>query len=233
MKLYKIILYVFLFLFIYTQVLFSDDILQKKNLTTDALPKAAKVIMEKIEKRYSQTGFSADFNQISTLKALDITDTASGTMLVKRPGMMRWEYEKPEKQIIVSDADKVWIYRPEDNQMLTGNAPDFFKEGRGAGFLSDMKILRKKFTINLINNESDDFYILKLLPNDKIFDIAIIFLKVLKSNFNIVCITTYNLYDDETKIDFSAIKFMEKIDDSMFELIMPEGIDLLQIDGTT
>jgi len=185
--------------------------------------------MENIEKKYSQAGFSADFNQVSTLKALDITDTASGTMIVKRPGMMRWEYEKPEKQIIISDGDKLWIYRPEDNQVLTGRAPEFFKEGKGAGFLSDMKILRKKFNISLVKNESDSFYMLKLLPNKKMFDISSIFIKVLKRNFNIVRIITYNSYEDETKIDLVDIKFKEKIDDSIFNFIIPEGIDVLQI----
>ena len=185
--------------------------------------------MENIEKQYSQAGFSAGFNQVSTLKALDITDTASGKMIVKRPGMMRWEYEKPEKQIIISDGDRLWIYRPEDNQVLTGSAPEFFKEGKGAGFLSDMKILRKKFNITLMKGESDSFYMLKLLPNEKMLDILSIFIKVSKSNFNIVQIITYNSYEDETKIDLFDIKFKDKIDDSSFNFIIPDGVDILQI----
>ncbi|HBN26039.1 MAG TPA: outer membrane lipoprotein carrier protein LolA [Desulfobacteraceae bacterium] len=225
----KIIILLCLFPFLNIPPLFCDNLFPKQNPQTANISKTVEVIMENIEKKYSQAGFSADFNQVSTLKALDITDTASGTMIVKRPGMMRWEYEKPEKQIIISDGDKLWIYRPEDNQVLTGRAPEFFKEGKGAGFLSDMKILRKKFNISLVKNESDSFYMLKLLPNKKMFDISSIFIKVLKRNFNIVRIITYNSYEDETKIDLVDIKFKEKIDDSIFNFIIPEGIDVLQI----
>ena len=32
---------------------------------------------------------------------MDITDTASGKAFFKRPGMMRWEYEEPDRQVIV------------------------------------------------------------------------------------------------------------------------------------
>jgi len=26
--------------------------------------------------------------------------------------MMRWEYEKPERQVIITDGKKLWIFRP-------------------------------------------------------------------------------------------------------------------------
>ena len=225
----KISILLCLFSFLNTPPLFSDNLFPKQTPQTANMLKSVDVIMESIEKKYSQDGFSAGFNQISTLKALDITDTASGRMIVKCPGMMKWEYEKPEKQIIISNGDRLWVYRPEDNQVLTGRAPEFFKEGKGAGFLSDMKILRKKFNITLMKSESDSFYMLKLLPNKKMLDILSIFIKVLKSNFSIVQIITHNLYEDETKIDLFDIKFKDKIDASIFNFIIPEGVDILQI----
>ena len=74
---------------------------------------------------------------------------ASGKVYIKYPGMMRWEYEKPDRQIIITDADKLWIYRPEDNQVMTGKAPTFFRDGKGASFLSDIRLIRQKFDISL------------------------------------------------------------------------------------
>ena len=169
-------------------------------------------IMDRVEKTYSQTGFSADFTQTSTLKALEITDTASGTILVKRPGMMRWEYNQPEKQLIITDGNMLWIYRPEDKQVITGNAPDFFKNGKGAGFLSDMKILKKKFSITLENMDGKDDYILKLFPNENMMDISYIYLSISKKTFLIQQIISYNSFEDETKIILHHVKFQNKID---------------------
>ena len=50
-------------------------------------------IINQIEKRYAGSGFSARFQQESTLQAMEITDYAAGNLLVKHPGKMRWEYE--------------------------------------------------------------------------------------------------------------------------------------------
>ncbi|MCP4369790.1 MAG: outer membrane lipoprotein carrier protein LolA, partial [Deltaproteobacteria bacterium] len=70
-------------------------------------------IMDKVEKRYDVVDFSSYFVQESTLKAMDITDVASGSIFVKRPGMMRWEYDKPDKQTIITDGKKLWVYKPD------------------------------------------------------------------------------------------------------------------------
>ncbi|MGD9228162.1 MAG: outer membrane lipoprotein carrier protein LolA, partial [Desulfobacterales bacterium] len=85
---------------------------ESSNLTVDH-------ILDRVENKYADSKFSADFIQKSTIKAMEITDLATGKVYIKYPGMMRWEYEKPERQIIITDADKLWIYRPEDNQVMT------------------------------------------------------------------------------------------------------------------
>ena len=68
-------------------------------------------ILDRMEAQYTDKSFKAEFAQESTLKAMDISDFASGKMYVRYPGMMRWEYEKPEVQVIITDAKKLWIYR--------------------------------------------------------------------------------------------------------------------------
>ena len=51
-------------------------------------------ILEQVENKYANSKFSANFIQKSTIKAMDITDMATGKVYIKYPGMMRWEYEK-------------------------------------------------------------------------------------------------------------------------------------------
>jgi len=80
-------------------------------------------ILDRLEEHYTGNNFKAEFIQESTVKAMAITDFASGKIFVRYPGKMRWEYEKPERQIIITDGFKLWIYRPADNQVMTGSAP--------------------------------------------------------------------------------------------------------------
>ena len=190
-------------------------------------------ILEQVESKYANSKFSADFIQKSNIKAMDITDTANGRVYIKYPGMMRWEYEKPDRQIIITDADKLWIYRPADNQVMTGKAPTFFRDGKGASFLSNIRLIRQKFDISLEQGppeERDLFYHLKLIPREKTLDISEIQLLVSRQTFNVLQVITLNFYGDETRIDLLNFAFENNLDDSLFSLEIPKGVDVLQID---
>ena len=187
-------------------------------------------ILEHVERRYATSGFSTRFFQTLTLKAMDITDKASGKAFFKRPGMMRWEYEEPDRQVIVTDSDVLWIYRPEDNQVMTGKSPSFFSGGKGASFLSDMNMIRKKFDITLQKKVDPGHYMLKLVPKEKTLDVTAIYIFISPETFNIVQITTYNSYGDETAIKLEDIQFTSALDDAMFRFQIPEGVEVLQLD---
>ena len=187
-------------------------------------------ILNRVEKRYSGGGFTADFLQESTIKAMKITDFARGKVFVKYPGQMRWEYQEPEPQIIITDGIKLWIYRPEDNQVMTGGAPSFFRDGKGASFLSDVKIIREKFNIAMDTTAEELYYRFTLFPREKTLDITEIRMAVDKKNFTIVRIVTINQYDDATHIELLNHRFDAKLDNSLFSFTVPEGVDELKID---
>lgn len=187
-------------------------------------------IFEGIEKRYATAGFSARFEQLSTLKAMEITDTASGTIVVKRPAMMRWVYEVPEKQEIVSDGNRLWIYRPQDNQVMVGKAPNFFGGGRGAGFLSDLTSLREQFDIFRETDTPAGDYRLKLIPHRQNQNITTIHLIIVKETYHVAEIITYNIYNDETRIKLIDIFFSDDIDDAQFIFTIPAGVDIVPLD---
>lgn len=42
---------------------------------------------------------------------------SAGIFVLQRPGKFRWSYEKPYKQLLVSDGNKLWSYDPDLNQV--------------------------------------------------------------------------------------------------------------------
>ena len=187
-------------------------------------------ILKRLESRYSAPGFSARFFQTSTLKAMDITETASGAMVVKRPGMMRWVYEKPDKQVIVTDGKQLWIHRPADNQVTIGSAPSFFGDGKGASFLSNIQSLRKTFNVTLEKMNASQDYVLKLVPMDKSYDLSSVILVVSGDTFDIGEVITYNSYGDETRIELSNIQMENNLDDAQFTFKIPHGAEVVKMD---
>jgi len=45
-----------------------------------------------------------------------IERTESGTLWLKKPGKMRWEYRSPKEKLFVSDGKDAWFYVPDDRQ---------------------------------------------------------------------------------------------------------------------
>jgi len=206
---------------------------QEVKAASEANNLSVEQVLDQVEKRYTHSKFSADFIQKSTIRAMDITDQATGKVYIKYPGMMRWEYEKPDRQIIITDAAQLWVYRPADNQVMTGKAPTFFRDGKGASFLSDIRLIRQKFDISLEpgpSAEGELFYHLKLIPREKTLDISEIRLVVSRQTYNVLQVVTLNFYGDETRIDLINFAFGGNIDDSLFSFDIPQGVDVIQID---
>lgn len=187
-------------------------------------------ILDGIERRYAGQGFSAKFFQESFLKAMQISDTAEGHLTVKRPGKMRWEYVLPDKQTIITDGTSLWIYRPEDKQVMVGRAPEFFKDGKGAAFLSDIRKLRKSFSVHLQPADSDAYHRLRLVPKNPSPDLADVILSVAKSNFQVDQVVTHNRYGDETLIVLNNYQFNLNPNEELFQFQAPQGVDVVQID---
>ena len=182
-------------------------------------------ILERVEKIYTASRFSASFIQASTIKAMEITDSASGKLYVQYPGKMRWEYLEPESQIVVTNGLQFWRYLPEDNQVQLGQAYTLF-----AGFLSDIRLLRKDFDIILEDIRFGDYYNLKLVPLEKNWDIAYVHLLVSRTTFHIAQVFTYNAYDDVTRIEIVDPQFNESFDDAFFTFEIPKGVDIVRLD---
>ena len=65
------------------------------------------------------------YNQLHTLQAefteiysgAGTTRTESGTLWLKKPGKMRWEYRSPREKLFVSDGKNAWFYVPGERQV--------------------------------------------------------------------------------------------------------------------
>jgi outer membrane lipoprotein carrier protein len=58
------------------------------------------------------------FTQVVTDKTGRVLQRASGEFLIARPGRFRWSVEKPYRQLVVGDGDRVWIYDEDLNQVV-------------------------------------------------------------------------------------------------------------------
>src|SRR5436305_1353229 len=89
--------------------------LYRSILPAFALPSVSSVARQ-VDERYNhlQT-LTADFTQIYQGPGMERTE--SGTLWLKKPGKMRWEYRSPEEKLFLSDGHDGWLYLPTEKQV--------------------------------------------------------------------------------------------------------------------
>ncbi|MDJ0853960.1 MAG: outer membrane lipoprotein carrier protein LolA [Desulfobacterales bacterium] len=185
-------------------------------------------ILDLVEARYTRAGFSARFHLTSTLKAMQVTDEASGQLFVKYPGKMRWVYETPSPMLFITDGESLWMYQPDENQVTVGLASEVLGGQEGASFLSDIRLLRKAFSISLDPGAGEDIVRLKLVPLSEAQDIAEVYLRIRRDTHDIVEVITNNLYGDQTRIALTGFDYGAVLPDRLFSFDIPPGTDVLQ-----
>src|SRR6267154_2320107 len=76
-------------------------------------------LADALQRKYDTVkDFSADFVHTYQGGVLKKQLTERGTVLIKKPGKMRWDYTAPEKKLFVSDGSKLYFYIPADKQVI-------------------------------------------------------------------------------------------------------------------
>lgn len=72
-------------------------------------------LASRVDKHYNNLrSMRAQFTE--TYNGSGITRKESGTLWLKQPGKMRWEYTEPRKKLFVSDGKTAWFYVPGEQQ---------------------------------------------------------------------------------------------------------------------
>lgn len=132
-------------------------------------------------RNYRINDYSAAFFQQSKIASLDRMQRATGRVEVAfdyQDSMggrqtvptvkFRWEYEQPTTQEIVSDGESMWVYLPENNQVILSNIEMVNKadQHNPMTFLTGLGNLSRDFTISwaMPNQDIDGNYVLELKP---------------------------------------------------------------------
>ena len=201
--------------------------------------------------------FEGDFFQEAEIATLDQVQRGSGRVMVKyvrrQPGrvptaMFRWEYEQPTRQEFVSDGETLWVYLPENNQVIQSDI-EFTSRQRADDpmtFLTGMGNLSRDFLITWAypNQDVEGNYVLELRPRRSSILIQRMLLVVDREavleykasgvsgdRFPIRSSTVFSPEGNRTIIEFSSIRVNRGLPDSLFRFIVPAGVDVIRPSG--
>jgi outer membrane lipoprotein carrier protein len=78
-------------------------------------PLSARELAQRVDRHYdSLRSLKAGFSE--SYAGLGIERTESGTLLLSKPGRMRWDYSSPPGKLFLLDGKYAWFYTPGDRQ---------------------------------------------------------------------------------------------------------------------
>jgi outer membrane lipoprotein carrier protein len=194
----------------------------------DAGDDAAKTL-DAVQKRYDAVqDLRATFSQTSFSAALGKETEARGSVVVKRPGKMRWEYTKPDGRVIVLDGNAIRIWSPEEKQLQIAALSPENVSPTALGFLMGQGVLRDSFDAKPVSEPGRHERGLLLHPKgDAGFESLTLWLdpKSLQLRESVVV----DLFGNRTRVRLDAIVENGGVDASAFELSAPAGADVIDM----
>lgn len=175
----------------------------------------------------------ADFSQQAFNKSLGQTIKAEGTVYLKRPGKMRWEYRAPSPQQIVSDGQSLWVYTPDLNQVNVGVAPRALA-GPAGSFLAGLGKLGEEFIVRFLNpaNKTDETgnLVLDLTPRRPTPVLTRLILSVDPREFLTRKAVLYDQFDNTVTMVFTRTMVNAGLQDRLFTFTPPKGVAVVPLE---
>ena len=182
--------------------------------------------LDAIQKKYEETrSFKAKFVQKSYLKIMVQSQEARGKVSIQKPGKMRWDYRAPDRQILISNDDGIWLYLPEENQVTKMQVESVYSSNTPALFLAGEGRLKESFHIKKITKDKSGWTVV-LVPKeaDNNIDRLILFTD---NSYQIVGSSVYDKLGNKTKMLFSNIQINPGFSEETFQFRIPEGVEVI------
>ena len=191
-------------------------------------PAAAERLALALQQRYQGIlDFSADFVHTYRGGVLRTETTERGTVVIKKPGRMRWVYTSPERKEFVSDGLKVYSYLPLDRQVIVTNVPPDDQATTPAAFLAGRGDIARDFVAEFDDTSSTGATALKLTPRQSEPEYEYLIVAVDPSTLQILALTTRDRQGGNSTITFSNLKENQGVADKEFVFRIPRGVDVI------
>jgi outer membrane lipoprotein carrier protein len=171
----------------------------------------------------------AEFIEIYRGSGMDRTE--GGTLWLKKPGKMRWEYRSPREKLFVSNGKDAWFYVPEDHQARKSAAKKLEDIRSPLAFLLGKTKLEKELrglslAPDIATLQSGDM-VLRGVPSamaDQLHEIVI----EITPEHRIVRLILQAVDGSSTEYQFTGQKEDVPIADSRFQFKPPTGTEVVE-----
>jgi outer membrane lipoprotein carrier protein len=211
-----------------TRLLLSALILMAPTVAGGQARPAAVETARAVQQKYDRVkDFTADFTQVYEGGVLKKKSTERGTVQIKKPGRMRWEYTAPDKKTFVSDGRRIYSYIPADKQVIESAVPADDEATTAVLFLAGKGNLTRDFNVSYADGAAEGTWTLRLDPRQKQRDYDWLVLGVDRATLQIQSLTAADQQGGRSTFQFTNYRENTGLADSVFIFKIPKGADVI------
>jgi outer membrane lipoprotein carrier protein len=186
----------------------------------------ALALLKKVQAFYERTrDLECRFTQTYSYAGLGRKSVSTGTLLVKKPGMMRWDYATPARKTVAVTGSRLVQFEPEENQALVDDKFDATALSAAVTFLVGRGDLLKEFTPALGEGGA-----LVLTPRAADPRVAQVTLTV-GAEGEVTGTAVLDGGGNENRLAFEGLKRNPGLKDAAFEVALPADVRRLSMPG--
>lgn len=199
-----------------------------------SIPLAADTVVEdiakRVDRRYNELRtLSADFVEI--YRGLGMSRTEAGTLWLKKPGKMRWDYRQPREKLFLTDGKTAYFYVPDDRQVRKTAIKKLDDLRSPLRYLLGKTKLRKEFEDLAIAKDVQPLtsgnIVLRGVPRHMAERLRMVLLEVTPEG-RIVRIVAEEVDGSTTEFRFSNQREDVALADSSFRFSAPPGVEMIE-----
>lgn len=188
-----------------------------------------KDLVDRMQAFYEKTAdFQARFRQDYTYKAFKRTQTSTGRVTFKKPGLMRWEYEQPSPKTFVLSGDRVYAHDP-DAMTLTRASLGTHQLSASVTFLWGQGKLADEFAISKKDCAKCQGTLLELAPLKPDPRFQKVLLEVDPKTAQVLRSIVIDPDGSENAISFLELKTNVGVGQEHFKLAPPPGTQVVDL----
>ena len=189
-------------------------------------------VISGLQQRYALVkSIGADF--IQTYRAPGIEQIESGTLIMKKPGFMRWEYRTPEVKYFIADGRETYLYSPEDRQVLVRRFSAVELHSTPLQFLLGQGDIRRSYEVAWERDQGvngDGAFVLRFTPRATEADYAYVVIECDARSFDMRKMVIRERTGNTSEFALSNLKTNMKVDDKQFQFKLPKGGEVVRLD---
>ena len=197
-----------------------------------ALPNVHAVAQAVDEHYNNMQSLQADFTEIYQGSGMERME--SGTLWLKKPGKMRWEYRSPEEKLFVGNGKDAWLYLPAEKQVRKSSMRNLDDLRSPLAFLLGKTKLEKELQALSFAPDVQPWKpgdaMLRGVPKGLEDRVSQVLLEITPDH-RIARILIHGMDDSITEYRFSDQKENLEVPDGKFRFSVPAGSEVVEEEG--